>query len=77
MSTPGITLWPDPSYMDWKPWAEVVSGYNPALVGVCDPEEGWEEFAERICTTLPQVPRPTGFPDWRDWASAAKLVLGA
>jgi len=76
MTVPPITVLPDPFTMDWKPWAEVVAGYNASLSGQVDPDDPWPEFARRLCVIVPQAPQPDAFAEWQDWAAATKLVLG-
>jgi len=71
-----IVVLPDPNYLDWQPWADVVAGYNPGLLGDVDPQDPWREFARRFCQAVPKSPQPDEFSDWREWASAVKLALG-
>ena len=76
MSTPKVVLLPDPYTMDWRGWADVVAGYNPALSGEVDPNEPWRQFAARMCQALPGAPMPDRFGAWQDWAAAVRLALG-
>jgi hypothetical protein len=70
-----IVLLPNPDYMDWQPWAETVTGYNPGLASEVDPELPWQDFARYFCEAVPAAPQPEGFDAWQDWASAVKLAL--
>lgn len=70
-----IVMLPNPYTMPWQAWADTVVGYNPGLEEWVDPDEPWDQFAQRFCQAVPNTPRSDGFTDWRDWAAAAKSAL--
>jgi hypothetical protein len=75
MAAVKIVVLPNPFMLDWGNWRDTVTGYNPGLINVIDPDTDYPEFAERFCQVVPEAPRPDVFPAWQDWAAATKHAL--
>jgi hypothetical protein len=59
----------DPRGLEFQQWAVTVAVDN-SLGPVPSGEQNWTIWADAVYQTIPNVPNPRDFSDWRLWAQA-------